>query len=58
MSSLFFESDQLNRDKMMKVIGKKSFMKIQEYRETSNALSQKEIIAHKEKIRSKIALLA
>jgi len=58
LSALFFESDQLIRDKMMKVIGKKSFKKIQEFRETSNALSKKEIIVYKEKIRLKIALLA
>jgi alpha-amylase len=58
LSALFFESDQIIRDKMMKVIGKRKFNKIQQYRDESNALSKKEIILYKEKIRLKIALLA
>ena len=57
LSALFFESDQAIRDKMMKIIGKKELNKIQEYRETSNALSSKEIESYKEDLRKKIARL-
>ncbi len=57
LSILFYDSDQSLRDKMMKVTGKKNLIKVQEYRESSNALTEREINACKEKIRLKIALL-
>lgn len=57
LTVLFFESDQGIRDKMMKVLGKKSLKKIQGHRESSNALSGREINTYKEEIRQKIALL-
>ncbi len=58
LSTLFFESNQFIRDKMMKVLSKKNLNKIQEYREESNALSGREIKTLKELIRQKIAHLA
>lgn len=58
LTVLFFESEQGIRDKIMKVLGKKNLMKIQGHRETSNALSGREINTYKEEIRQKIALLA
>lgn len=57
LTVLFFESEQGVRDKMMKVLGKKNLKKIQGHRETSNALSGREINTYKEAIRQKIALL-
>lgn len=57
LTVLFFESEQGVRDKMMKVLGKKNLKKIQGHRETSNALSGREINTYKEEIRQKIALL-
>jgi alpha-amylase len=57
LTVLFFEADQGGRDKMMKVLGKKNLKKIQRYRETSDALSGREINGYKEKIRHQIALL-
>lgn len=57
LTVLFFESEQGIRDKMMKVLGKKNLKKIQGHRETSNALSGREINTYKEEIRQKIALL-
>lgn len=58
LAFLYFESDQFLRDKMKKILSKKSFNIIQEYRETSNALSGREIDNYKEEIRTKIASLA
>ena len=53
LAALFFESNQLIREKMISILNKKSLKLIQEYHETSNALSGGE----KEEIRQKIALL-
>jgi len=57
LSNLYYESNQIIRDKMMKILGKKIFKKLDEYRELSNPLSGREIIQFKEKIRARIAQL-
>ncbi len=54
-ATLFFESDQRLRDKMMKILGKKNLKKIQAFRENSTALSALDVYNYKEELRHKIA---
>jgi flagellar motor switch protein FliG len=57
LSFLYYESNQALRDKILKVIGKKNFRQIQQYRESTQSLSGRELSNYKEKIRQKIVVL-
>ncbi|HAG15368.1 MAG TPA: alpha-amylase [Bacteroidales bacterium] len=56
LSFLYYESNQALRDKILKVIGKKNFKQIQQYRESTQSLSGRELSNYKEKIRQKIVV--